>query len=82
MSSKAEEVLAELVPIFREALDDDHLILTLETTAKDVDGWDSFTHTQLIAAIEEHYGIHFRLKDIMKFKNVGDMCRAVLLSTQ
>jgi len=47
-----------------------------------VDGWDSFTHTQLIAAIEEHYGINFRLKEILNFKNVGDMCRAVLRSAQ
>lgn len=78
----AEQVLVELTPIFREFLDDDRLVLTPELTAKDVDGWDSFTHTVLIAAIEERYGIKFRLKEILNFKNVGDMCRAVLQSTQ
>ncbi len=74
--------MAELTPVFREVLDDEQLVLTLDLTAKDVDGWDSFTHTQLIAAIEDHYGINFRLKEILNFKNVGDMCRAVLRSAQ
>ena len=82
MKSSIEEVLADLTPVFREVLDDDRLVLTTELSAKDVEGWDSFTHTQLIAAIEEHYGINFRLKEILNFKNVGDMCRAVLRSAQ
>jgi acyl carrier protein len=77
-----EQILAELTPVFREVLDDEQLVLTLDLTAKEVDGWDSFTHTQLIAAIEEHYGINFRLKEILNFKNVGDMCHAVLRSAQ
>jgi len=74
--------LAELTPVFREVLDDDRLVLTAELSAKDVDGWDSFTHTELITAIEKHYGINFSLKEILKFKNVGDMCRAVLHSAR
>jgi len=78
----AEQVLAELTPIFREVLEDDGLVLTAELTAKDVDRWDSFTHTELITAIEKHYGISFGLKEILRFKNVGDMCRAVLRSAQ
>jgi acyl carrier protein len=82
MKSSVEDVLAELTPVFREVLDDERLVLTPGLTAKDVDGWDSFTHTVLIAAIEKHYGIKFRLKEILNFKNVGDMCCAVLRSTQ
>ena len=77
-----EQILAELTPVFREVLDDEQLVLTLDLTARNVDGWDSFTHTQLIAAIEDHYGIKFRLKEILNFKNVGDMCQAVLRSAQ
>jgi|HubBroStandDraft_5_1064220.scaffolds.fasta_scaffold790458_2 acyl carrier protein len=82
MKPSIEEVLTELTPVFREVLDDDRLVLTTELSAKDVDGWDSFTHTLLIAAVEEQYNISFRLKEIMNFKNVGDMCRAVLQSAQ
>jgi len=77
-----DEVLVELTPIFREALNDEGLVLTTDMSARNVDGWDSFTHTQLIVAIEQHYGIHFRLKDVMNLKNVGDMCGAVVRLTQ
>jgi acyl carrier protein len=77
-----DQVLLELTPIFREALDDERLVLTADMSARNVEGWDSFTHTQLIAAIERHYGIHFRLKELLNFQNAGDMCRAVLRLTQ
>lgn len=77
-----DQVMLELTPIFREALDDERLNLTTGMSARDVEGWDSFTHTQLIAAIEQHYGIQFQLREILNFKNVGDMCSAVAQLTQ
>ena len=77
-----EQVLMELTPIFRDALNNERLVLTAEMSARGVDGWDSFTHMRLIVAIEQHYGIHFRLKDLLTFENVGDMCGEVLRLTR
>ena len=77
-----DQILSELTPIFRDALADEGLVLSKDMSARSVEGWDSFTHTQLIFAIEEHYRIHFRLKEVMNFKNVGDMCSAILRLTQ
>jgi acyl carrier protein len=77
-----DQVMMELTPIFRDALDDERLVLTSDMSARNVEGWDSFTHTHLIAAIERHYGIRFRLKELLNFQNVGDMCGAVLRLTQ
>ena len=71
-------VLAELTPIFRRILADDQLVLTPGMTAKDVDGWDSLTHMSLILAVEKQYEVKFKLMDVVKFRNVGDMCRAIL----
>lgn len=71
-------ILAELTPIFREVFEDEHLVIDLQTTAKDVADWDSLTHMQLIVVVEERYGMKFKLSDVVKFKNVGDMCRAIL----
>lgn len=73
-----DAILAELTPIFRRIFDDDRLVLTPTLTAKDVDGWDSLTHMSLIVAVEERYAIKFKLMDVVKFKNVGDMCRVIL----
>ena len=77
-----EEILAQLTPVFRDVLDNRTLVLTPETTARDVEGWDSFTHARLIAAVEDRYAISFGLKEILGFRNVGEICRAVLRSAR
>jgi len=42
-----------------------------------VDGWDSLTNMRLITAIEKHYNIRFGLREILKFKHVGDLCASI-----
>ena len=51
------EILKRVEEIFREELEQENLVLTDETTADDVDGWDSLSHVQLVAAMEEAFGI-------------------------
>lgn len=72
-----DDTLKELDTIFREILKNNTITLTKETTAKDVDGWDSLTNMRLITAIEKHYNIRFGLREILKFKNVGDLCASI-----
>ena len=60
-----EEILRELDTIFRDILKNENITLTTETTAKDVDGWDSLTNMRLITAIEKHYNIRFGLREIL-----------------
>ena len=50
---ETEEILRELDTIFRDILKNENITLTPETTAKDVDGWDSLTNMRLITAIEK-----------------------------
>ena len=68
-----EEVLNKVENIFRDILDEESLILTRETTANDVDGWDSLTHIQLIVAIEKQFKVKFSSKEILSWKNVGEL---------
>ena len=68
-----ERVLKEVENIFRDILDEESLNLTRETTANDVDGWDSLTHIQLIVAIEKHFKVKFSSKEILSWKNVGEL---------
>ena len=53
------EILKRVEVIFREELELDDLVLTDETTADDVEEWDSLSHVQLVAALEEAFGIEF-----------------------
>ena len=74
---ETEEILRELDTIFRNILKNENIALTPATTAKDVEGWESLTHMRLITAIEKHYNIRFGLREILKFKHVGDLCASI-----
>ncbi len=65
--------LDELNVIFQQVFCDDSLIITRETTANDIDDWDSLTHMTLIVSIEGQLGVRFALGELMPLKNVGDL---------
>lgn len=72
-----QTILNEMSLIFREVLKRENIVLDNETTAQDVEGWDSLTNMQLINKIEKK----FNVRDIVKLKNVGDICHAILTKT-
>lgn len=72
-----DEVLKRVEEIFREELEIDDLVLNNETTAEDVEGWDSLSHIQLVAAMEEAFGIEFSSREILSWDNVGDLIDSI-----
>lgn len=72
-----ENVLDQVQEIFRDILDEESLIISHSTTANDVDGWDSLTHIQLIVAIEKKYKVKFSSKEILSWKNVGELIESL-----
>ncbi len=75
-------VLNDVTSVFKDVLDTDDIELKYETTANDVEDWDSLTHIQIIVAVEKHFNIRFSSGEIQKFKNVGEMCDAILKKVQ
>ena len=77
-----EALLEQVQEIFRNVLDDEEIVLQDISTAEDVEGWDSLTHIQLIVAIEKHFKIKFTSKEILSWKNVGELvdCLAAKLA--
>lgn len=72
-----QRILDQIQDIFREILEEESLMLTHQTTAEDVEGWDSLTHIQLIVAIEEKLKIKFSSKEILSWKNVGELINSI-----
>ena len=72
-----QEVLDRLTPIFREVFDDDSLVIGNDTTAADVEGWDSFNHISLIIAIESRLNVRFQVAEIEDLRNVGELARLI-----
>ncbi|MBK6837502.1 MAG: acyl carrier protein [Bacteroidetes bacterium] len=71
------EILNQLTIIFKNIFENDAVILQMDTTANDVDGWDSLTHTSMIVEVEKHFSVKFKLKEVLSFKNVGDMVNMI-----
>jgi acyl carrier protein len=65
--------MEKLAEIIRTVFDDDSVEIDSRTTAHDVDGWDSLSHVNLILAIESGFNIKFSQKELLTFKNVGDL---------
>ena len=67
------EIFERLDEVFRDVFDDDTITVAEDTTAADVDGWDSLMHITLISAVEDEFDIKFNMKDVVSMKHVGDM---------
>ncbi len=70
-------VYPELEDVFREVFDDDSIHLTPETTAEDIEGWDSMSHVNMMIAVELKFGIEFTQREVVSFANVGELARAI-----
>ena len=77
-----EEILKTLDQVFRKVLKRDNITLTETTTANDVEGWDSLTNMLLISEIENTFQLHFSFREIVRLKNVGDLCAAIARKTE
>lgn len=62
----------KLQEIMQEVFDDEDIEIEDDTTADDIDGWDSLTHVQLIVAVEKAFSVKFSTVEVMKLKNVGE----------
>jgi acyl carrier protein len=63
----------ELNTVFQQVFDDDELIVTRDTSAADVEGWDSLTHVSLMLGIEKRFSIRFKSAQVASLKNVGEL---------
>lgn len=73
-----EEIYNELDEVFQDVFDDDTIHVKAETTAKDIEDWDSLEHINLVVAIETKFGIKFNMNEVTSMKNVGEMVDVIL----
>lgn len=73
----SESVLEQVQEIMADVFDEEDLTVTSDTTAGDVEEWDSLSHIRLVVAIERHFGIKFTNAEIESLANVGELVRTI-----
>lgn len=68
-----EEIFQELNQVFRRIFDDETIVVNEDTTAEDIEDWDSLEHINLIVAIEKQFQMKFTMSEVRSMKNVGEM---------
>ncbi len=79
--ANADDVYAGLTEVFHEVFGDDSLVLTPQTSARDVEGWDSFKMVTIILAVQQRFGIKLRSREVDSLENVGDLAKLVIEKT-
>jgi acyl carrier protein len=67
------QVLAEVSEIIRDVLDVPDLVVTMSTSAENVEGWDSFNHINIVVAVESHFHVKIHTAEIEELRNVGEL---------
>jgi len=68
-----DHIYSQLNEIFRGVFEDNSIELTPETTASDIEGWDSVAHVDLIVSIETRLKIKFKTSELGSLHNVGQL---------
>ena len=63
--------------VFRDVFDDDSIVITADTTADDIEDWDSIEHITLIGAVEDEFGMKFKMGEVSGMNNVGEMMKII-----
>ena len=72
------EVIEKLEQVFRDIFDEEELTINNETTAEDIEDWDSLAHINLVVSIEKEFDVKFALGELQALRNVGGMVDLVI----
>ena len=72
-SSEDNDVLGQVTVLIRSTFRQPSAQIDRDTTAPDVDGWDSLSHTVLLLAIEKHFGVRLPMEQVFDLDTVGDL---------
>jgi acyl carrier protein len=76
-----DEIYEQLTEIIRDVLMNFDLVLRPDLTAKEVDGWDSYKMIEIMVAVESHFGLKVKSKELDDLENVGDLVALIRKAT-
>lgn len=76
-TTSSDDVLARVQDVFRAELDDEALVITPDTSQKNLKGWDSLAHIRLVSGIENEFDIQFNLTEIEQITSVRQFVQLI-----
>jgi len=70
-------ILSKVREAFKAAFDIDPQLVSLETNASDIPGWDSVGHLSLASNLEQVFGITLDVDELMEMENVREIVRII-----
>ena len=71
------EIYSKLNDIFHNVFDDNTIVLRSDTSAKDIEEWDSLSHIRLVVSVEREFGIRLSASEIGELNNVGEFVELI-----
>ena len=72
-----DDTLNILNAVFCQVFRRPGMLITASSDASSVNGWDSLTHIELIAAIELRFGLSFSFNEVLGFRTAGDILKCI-----
>ena len=72
-----EQIIEKLSPMVREVFDNPALVIDESMTPDTVDGWTSLAFMQLLAKVEETFGVKFKIFELVGIHTLGDLMAAI-----
>jgi acyl carrier protein len=76
MNMDDSDLLSRMTAVFHDVFDDD-VVISPETTAADIEGWDSISNIRLMFAMESYFKIRLSANEMTKLNNVGDLAKLI-----
>lgn len=73
-----KEIAGRLAMVFKKLFSNESFEFSSDLTANDVEQWNSLSHMLLITEVENAFSIKFKLKELNKMHNVGDMIDLII----
>lgn len=70
-------LLKEIEKLIQKLFDDKDIKLKTNTIAKDIQGWDSLAHVNIVLSLEKKFNFRFNPKDIYNFQNIGELIEII-----
>jgi acyl carrier protein len=71
------DVLIKIQEAFASSFEVDPRMVTLETSASDIPGWDSVGHLSLASNLEQKFSISLDVDELIEMENVRAIVRIV-----